>query len=185
MARTCTYSKRDLQQACSKVKRKVQSNISSGKLDITIFNKTYLFNEVAKKLKLKSGSAFHKTGYEYYEYLNNWYKVVSDEIKEFENNKVVIKSKSDSICKVDVSNENNRDIIIQLKEKDDMIDYLNNVIKQLRMENESLRLKRIHRLHKLDVNKGSDILDETIDANEIKELYNLISKLYNATFDSK
>ena len=42
-----------------------------------------------------------------------------------------------------------------------------------------------HRLHNLDVNKGSDILDESIDSNEIKTLYELISNIYNATFSEE
>lgn len=186
MARPCSYTKRDLQIACSKVKRKVQSDINLGILNTSIVNKTYLYNEIGKKLKLRSGSAFHKPGYEHYEYLNKWYNGVAQEIEKFCNSKSDTPS---SDCNIDNNVEDKQilspDLSRELHEKNLLIEHLNKVIKALRMENETLRLKRIHRLHNLDANKGSDILDENIDANEIKTLYELISNIYNATFNEK
>lgn len=186
MARPCSYEKRDLQIACSKVKTKVQRDISSGSLDASIVNKTYLYNEIGKKLKLRSGSAFHKPGYKYYEYLNKWYDGVAQEIEEYYNSKSYT---SFPDCNIDNPVEEKQtlspDLSLELHQKDLMIEHLNKVIKELRMENETLRLKRIHRLHNLDVNKGSDILDESIDSNEIKTLYELISNIYNATFSEE
>lgn len=45
------------------------------------------------------------------------------------------------------------------------------------MENESLRLQQ------LDIDNGADILDESMTSEDIKGLYNLINKLYDATFN--
>jgi len=186
MARPCSYEKRDLQIACSKVKRKVLSDINSNCLDTSIVNKTYLYNEIGKKLKLRSGSAFHKPAYEHYEYLNNWYNGVAQEIEKYCNSK----SDTSSLdCNIDnpVQEEQilSPDLSLELQRKNLMIEHLNKVIRELRMENETLRLKRISRLHNLDTDKGSDILDESIDSNEIKALYELISNIYNATFNEK
>jgi len=186
MARPCSYTKRDLQIACSRVKRKVQDDIKLGSLDTSIVNKTYLYNEIGKKLKLRSGSAFHKPAYEHYEYLNNWYNGVAQEIEKYCNSK----SDTSSLdCNIDnpVQEEQilSPDLSLELQRKNLMIEHLNKVIRELRMENETLRLKRISRLHNLDTDKGSDILDESIDSNEIKALYELISNIYNATFNEK
>lgn len=187
MARPCSYEKRDLQIACSKVKRKVLSDINSNCLDTSIVNKTYLYNEIGKKLKLRSGSAFHKPKYEYYEYLNKWYEGVAEEIEKYINSKPQAPSIN---CDIDSSsiNENppiDPNLSQELQEKNLMIEHLNRVIKELRMENETLRLKRIHRLHNLDANKSSDILNENINSDELKALYELISKIYNATFNEQ
>lgn len=51
------------------------------------------------------------------------------------------------------------------------------------MENESLRLQSIRRLHQLDIHNGAYILDESMTSEDIKALYNLINKLYDATFN--
>lgn len=185
MARRCSFEKRDLQVACSKVKRKVLSDIDSSCLDTSVVNKTYLYNEIGKKLKLRSGSAFHKPKYEYYEYLNNWYEGVAKEIEKYTNSKPEAPSidcdiDSYAIMENPVVDPN---LIQELQQKNLMIEHLNRVIRELRMENETLRLKRIHRLHNLDANKTSDILNESINSDEIKELYELISNIYNATFN--
>ena len=45
MARKCSYSKRDLQVACSKTKKKIESDILSKKLTKSAINKTYVYSE--------------------------------------------------------------------------------------------------------------------------------------------
>lgn len=187
MARRCSYKKRDLQVACSKVKAKVQSDISSLCLDTSVVNKTYLYNEVGKKLKLRSGSAFHKPGYEHYEYLNKWYEGVAQLIEKYTISKPEATYTEDNIDNNPIEEKQiaDQDLMQALQQKNLLIEHLNRVIRELRMENETLRLRRIHRLHNLDANKTSDVLDENITSKEIEDLYELISNIYNATFNKE
>ena len=193
MARKCSYSKRDLQIACSKTKIKIQNDIELKKITKLMATKSYIYSEVGKRLKLKDTSAFYKKNYQYYEYLNTWFEGLSKDIKEYlDNNKdtttnIVNISTSDNNANADAtitSNDEFENLRLQLREKDLLIKHLNSVITELRMENESLRLQRIRRLHHLDTNKGSDILDESMSSEDVKSLYNLINKLYDATFNN-
>lgn len=189
MARKCSYSKRDLQIACSKTKIKIQNDIELKKITKLMATKSYIYSEVGKRLKLKDTSAFYKKNYQYYEYLNTWFEGLSKDIKEYlDNNKdtttnIVNISTSDNNANI-TNNDESENLRLQLREKDLLIKHLNSVITELRMENESLRLQRIRRLHHLDTNKGSDILDESMSSEDVKSLYNLINKLYDATFNN-
>ena len=191
MARKCSYSKRDLQVACSKNKKKIESDILSKKLTKSAINKTYVYSEVGKRLKLRDTTTFHKKTYEHYEYLNKWYEGVAKHVEDIsinnENetpvNEINITNIDTNTTLSDYDEGKIEELHVKLREKDLLIKHLNDVISELRMENESLRLQRIHRLHKLDTTKNSDILDESLNASDIKHLYKLITQLYNATFN--
>lgn len=193
MARKCSYSKRDLVVICSKIKKSIEKDLKSGVIDKKKITKSYVYNEIAKRLKLSSSASFYKKGYIYYEQLENWYigfcKSIDEitpstttEIKStisLKNNS--INNHSDSDLSESNSEETNK-LRSKIKEQDELIKYLNNVIKELRMENESLRLNRISKLHKLDADRKSDILDESLDSIEIKHLYTVIKKLHDSAF---
>ena len=194
MARQCSYSKRDLVVTCSKTKKSIEKNLEIGKIDKKKITKSYVYNELAKRLKLSDSASFYRKTYIYYEYLDSWYKGLCEYIEELEeinplessdstlNSKNSSSSNYNNPTPSEYKSEEIDNLRLEIKEKDKLIKYLNNVIKELRMENESLRLNRINRIHKLDSNRKSDILDESLDSVEIKHLYDVIKKLYDSTF---
>lgn len=193
MARKCSYTKRDLIVVCSRFKTSIEKDLKSGVIDKKKITKSYVYNEIAKRLKLSSSASFYKKGYIYHEQLEKWYIGFCKSIDEItppsvtetkstissENNP--INNHSDFDLYESNSEETNK-LRSKIKEQDELIKYLNNVIKELRMENESLRLSRISKLHKLDADRKSDILDESLDSVEIKHLYTVIKKLYDSAF---
>ena len=193
MARKCSYSKRDLVVICSKFKTSIEKDLKSGVIDKKKITKSYVYNEIAKRLNLSSSASFYKKEYMYYEQLEKWYIGFCKSIDEITTpsateTKSTTSSKNNPInnhSDFDLSksdSEETNKLRSKIKEQDELIKYLNNVIKELRMENESLRLNRISKLHKLDADRKSDILDESLDSVEIKHLYTVIKKLYDSTF---
>lgn len=193
MARKCSYSKRDLVVICSKFKTSIEKDLKSGVIDKKKITKSYVYNEIAKRLNLSSSASFYKKEYMYYGQLEKWYIGFCKSIDEITTpsateTKSTTSSKNNPInnhSDFDLSksdSEETNKLRSKIKEQDELIKYLNNVIKELRMENESLRLNRISKLHKLDADRKSDILDESLDSVEIKHLYSVIKKLYDSTF---
>lgn len=125
MARTCSYSKRDLQLACSKTKRKIQNDIEMNKIIISMATKTYVYSEVGKRLKLKDTSTFHKKSYKYYEYLNTWFEgltqYLEENIKDGEDVNINISNNNDSLAPSDCDSDIVKDLRLKLCEKDSLI----------------------------------------------------------------
>ena len=81
------------------------------------------------------------------------------------------------------TNQVTEDDLRTIKELKSTIDTLNSIITNLRIENESLRMSRIHRVRRLD--ESPDILDESIDDVQLYKLYQAVSTLYKARFPDK
>lgn len=193
MARKCSYTKRDLVVACSRTKKSIEKDFRVGKIEKNKITKSYIYNELAKRLRLSSSAIFYKKTYMYYDYLDTWHKGLYQHIENItpistDKSNFIVNSKnnySSNRNNLDFSKDDSKKIdklISEIKEKDELIKYLNSVIKELRMENESLRLSRISKIHKLDIDRNSDILDESLDSVEVKHLYSVIKRLHDSIF---
>ncbi len=178
MGRKTTYDKRTLSVACSKLKTQLIKKVKQSELKEGQITKTFVFQQLAKKLNLTSSSSFWKPSFQYKEYLENWYYNLVVELKESV-------PQNDPNIKLNTSIEtqcNNIDtqlLLKELKEKKSTIDSLLSIISTLRVENESLRLKKLPRL--LSVDK-IDILSEEINDTELEQLYQVVSNLYQAKY---
>lgn len=185
MARKYSYTKRDLTVACSKLKSYILKKIQSGDLEIKSITKSYVCNDLARRLKLSSGSSLWKSNYLYKDYLDEWYSGLLESIEPYASATTSTYKKSrgttDTIDTTPTQvTESNSETIMELKST---IDTLNSIITTLRIENESLRMSRIHRVRKLD--ESPDILDESIDDVQLYKLYQVVSSLYKARFPDK
>ena len=182
MARTYSYTKRDLTVACSKLKTFIIKKIKSGDLEIKSITKSYVCNDLARRLKLSSGSSLWKSNYQYKDYLDEWYSGLIDTINSCKPD--TTKQSECTTNTVDTPpTKTTGDDLNTIKELKDTINTLNSIILNLRIENESLRMARIHRIRRLDT--SSDILDESINDVELHKLYQAVSTLYKSRFPDK
>lgn len=176
MARKTTYDKRQLSVACSKLKTQILKKIEQSQLSTEQVTKTFVFNELSKKLNLTSSSSFWKPSFKYKEYLEDWYSNLDESLKERASKsqpEVEITTTTNKVC----SGSNSSNLSKEVKEKNDIIDSLLAAINTLRIENESLRLARLSRLGYID---NAEILNEEIDDAELEKLYKIITKLYES-----
>lgn len=184
MARKPSYTKRDLTVACSKLKGFIIRKIESGDLEIKSITKNYIYNDLARRLELSSGSSLWKSNYIHKDYLDKWYSGLLESIEPF---KPTTSSEKQCECTTDVvatpTGQATEEDLKTIKELKSTIDTLNSIITNLRIENESLRMSRIHRVRRLD--ESPDILDESIDDVQLYKLYQAVSTLYKARFPDK
>ncbi|WP_455543492.1 hypothetical protein [Intestinibacter sp.] len=180
MARKPSYTKRDLTVACSKIKTSIKKRIASSELELKSVTKNLVYADLAKRLKLSGTSAFWKPTYPHKEYLDNWYNELVKSIEQ----DMPANTVSQKVT-LDTANANKipQDIINKINEQKEMIEHLNKIIVNLRIENESLRLSRLHRLKKID--SSIEILNESIDDVELNNLYKVICDLYKSRFPEK
>lgn len=185
MARKYSYKKRDLSVQCSKLKSSIIKKVKSGELEVKSITKTYVCNDLARRLKLSDGSSLFKANYQYKDYLDNWYFTLLESLEPYrftESTKST--SNTDKTCSI--TDETPDDIVKLLKEKDNIIKHLNSIITTLRIENESLRLRRMGRIRRFDsTDDNNSILEESIDDIELTKLHNAINQLYNARFSTQ
>ena len=176
MARKATYDKRALSVACSKLKTQIVKKVELNELNIEQVTKTFVFNELSKKLNLTSSSSFWKPTFQHKEYLENWYSKLDAQLKEM-SSKNQTNVKIDKTTDASYNNINNGNLLKELKEKNTVIESLLDAITTLRIENESLRLAKLSRLGYVD---NVEILNENIDDIELEKLYKIITNLYNS-----
>ena len=185
MARKPSYTKRDLTVACSKLKGFIIRKIESGDLEIKSITKNYIYNDLARRLELSSGSSLWKSNYIHKDYLDKWYSGLLESIESCK--PATTSTPKQSGCTNNVidttANQVTEDDLRTIKELKSTIDTLNSIITNLRIENESLRMSRIHRVRRLD--ESPDILDESIDDVQLYKLYQAVSTLYKARFPDK
>lgn len=174
----CSYSKRDLTVACSNVKRDLVSKLKKG--TIKSITKTLAVNEIAKRLGLKSARTLWKPEYTYREYLDDWYsnleeQIISLDLSPKEKSTIstnAINPQPESSPRADAPSDSS-----SVSELNATINELKSIIRTLRIENESLRMAKLHRLSRLD---NTEILNESIDDIELEKLYIDITSLYNS-----
>jgi len=181
----CSYSKRNLTVACSNVKRDLVSKLKKG--TIKNITKTLAINEIAKRLGLKSSRTLWKPEYSYRKYLDDWYSNVEKQIVSLNlspKEKSTISrnasdSENESSSRVDTSSSSSSisQLNTTINELNTTISELKGIIRTLRIENESLRIAKLHRLSRLD---NTEILDESIDDLELEKLYKVITSLYKS-----
>ncbi len=174
----CSYEKRDLTVACSNVKRDLVSKLKKG--TIKSITKTLAVNEIAKRLGLKSARTLWKPEYTHRVYLDNWYnnleeQIISLDLSPKEESTIstnAINTKPESSPRADAHSDSS-----SVSELNATINELKSIIRTLRIENESLRMAKLHRLSRLD---NTEILNESIDDIELEKLYIAITSLYNS-----
>lgn len=172
---TIIYTKKDLTKACSNTKSTLIKKLQKG--TITSISKTAIYEDLAKRLNLKSARTLWDSNYKYREYLDSWYDNFCMDIE-----KISPKESPTTEPKIlEINNNLDQNIQIKIKQQNQKIEDLERIIKTLRLENESLRLSKIERFGYID---KLHLLSELIDEVGIKELYELINKLYLVSIDS-